>query len=107
MNRHRLQFSEMFRKTGRIQHSNILKYFLLSRDKTRPYKMTADRCLSSATGPGKMGSAATIVFARENLSIPGAPISARPSMDHADAVRKRFFALVSDSKPDVIVLDFS
>jgi len=54
-----------------------------------------------------MGSAATIVFAREDLSIPGAPISARPSMDHADAVRKRFFALVSDSKPDVIVLDFS
>jgi two-component system, OmpR family, response regulator AdeR len=54
-----------------------------------------------------MASAATIVFAREDLSIPGAPESALPSADHADAVQSRFFNLVSDSKPDVIVLDFS
>jgi DNA-binding response OmpR family regulator len=51
-----------------------------------------------------MSSAATIVFAREDLSIPGAPESALPS---ADAVQNHFFNLVSDSKPDVIVLDFS
>ena len=51
-----------------------------------------------------MGSAATIVFAREDLSIPGAPESALPS---ADAVQNYFFDLVSDRKPDVIVLDFS
>src|SRR5713226_1793623 len=53
-----------------------------------------------------MSSAATIVFAREDLSIPGAPICTGPSVDQADAVQTRFFALVSDSKPDVIVLDF-
>jgi DNA-binding response OmpR family regulator len=51
-----------------------------------------------------MSSAATIVFAREDLSIPGAPESALPS---ADAVQNHFFDLVSDGKPDVIVLDFS
>ena len=51
-----------------------------------------------------MSSATTIVFAREDLSIPGAPESALPS---ADAVQNHFFDLVSDSKPDVIVLDFS
>jgi DNA-binding response OmpR family regulator len=49
-------------------------------------------------------SSATIVFAREDLSIPGAPESALTS---ADAVQNHFFNLVSDSKPDVIVLDFS
>jgi DNA-binding response OmpR family regulator len=54
-----------------------------------------------------MGSAVTIVFAREDLSIPGAPENAVPSADHADAVQVRFFNLVSESKPDVIVLDFS
>ena len=51
-----------------------------------------------------MRSAATIVFAREDLSIPGARESALPS---TDAVQKNFFDLVSDGKPDVIVLDFS
>lgn len=54
-----------------------------------------------------MSSAATIVFAREDLSIPGAAESALGSADHPDAVKDRFFNLVSDSKPDVIVLDFS
>src|SRR5438270_5560866 len=50
-----------------------------------------------------MSSTARIVLAREDLSIPGAG----PSPTHADAVQKRFFALVSASSPDVIVLDFS
>jgi hypothetical protein len=51
-----------------------------------------------------MSSAATIVLAREDLSIPGAPETALPS---PDAVQNHFFDLVSDSEPDVIVLDFS
>jgi DNA-binding response OmpR family regulator len=51
-----------------------------------------------------MSSAATIVFARQDLSIPGAPETALPS---PDAVQNHFFDLVRDSKPDVIVLDFS
>jgi DNA-binding response OmpR family regulator len=51
-----------------------------------------------------MSSDATIVLAREDLSIPGAPETALPS---PDAVQNHFFDLVSDSKPDVIVLDFS
>jgi DNA-binding response OmpR family regulator len=51
-----------------------------------------------------MSSEATIVFARKDLSIPGAPESALPS---ADAVQNHFFDLVSDSEPDIIVLDFS
>src|SRR5437016_13833410 len=92
----------------RVEDCSISKYFLLSQGKTRPYKMAPDRCLFS-DGTGNMGSTATIVLAREDLSIPGAPISAGQSVDHAnaDAVQKRFFALVRDSKPDVIVLDFS
>jgi DNA-binding response OmpR family regulator len=51
-----------------------------------------------------MSSAATIVLAREDLSIPGASETALPS---PEAVQSHFFDLVSDSKPDVIVLDFS
>jgi DNA-binding response OmpR family regulator len=51
-----------------------------------------------------MSSAATIVFARQDLSIPGAPETALPS---PDAVQNHFFDVLSDSKPDVIVLDFS
>jgi DNA-binding response OmpR family regulator len=52
-----------------------------------------------------MGSAATIVLARADLSIPGAPEGAVSSAVHADARCRRFFSLVSDSMPDVIVLD--
>ena len=51
-----------------------------------------------------MSSAATIVLAREDLSIPGAPETSLPS---PDAVQNHFFDVVSDSKPEVIVLDFS
>jgi DNA-binding response OmpR family regulator len=52
-----------------------------------------------------MGSAATIVLARADLSIPGAPEGAVSSEGHADARHRRFFTLVSDNRPDVIVLD--
>jgi two-component system response regulator AdeR len=50
-----------------------------------------------------MSGATTIVLAREDLSIPGGG----PFPADADAVQQRFFALVSASNPDVIVLDFS
>ena len=68
-------------------------------------KQRINICL--AIEQGRMGSAVTIIFAREDLSIPGALESAVSSGDHPDAVQTRFFNLVSDSKPDVIVLDFS
>src|ERR1700738_3437666 len=54
-----------------------------------------------------MSSAVTIVLAREDLSIPGAPPGAGARPDDADAIQRRFFSLVEASKPDVIVLDFS
>ena len=54
-----------------------------------------------------MGSATTILFARADLSIPKATVSSRPSAGHADNVQNRFFKLVVDSEPDIIVLDFS
>jgi DNA-binding response OmpR family regulator len=52
-----------------------------------------------------MSSASTIVLARADLSIPGMPEDTVSSADHADARHRRFFGLVSDSRPDVIVLD--
>ena len=52
-----------------------------------------------------MSSAATIVLARADLSIPGAPEGAASSAGHAAGRHRRFFRLVSDSRPDVIVLD--
>ncbi|HMD65593.1 MAG TPA: hypothetical protein VKG22_02955 [Stellaceae bacterium] len=54
-----------------------------------------------------MGSATTIVFARADLSIPGATVNCESSADHADNVQTRFFELVDDNNPDIIVLDFS
>ena len=54
-----------------------------------------------------MSRATTIVFAREDLSILGTPTSSESLADHADAVRARFFDLVIDNNPDIIVLDFS
>jgi len=50
-----------------------------------------------------MSGATTIVLAQDDLSIPGGG----PLPADADAVQQRFFALVSASNPDVIVLDFS
>jgi hypothetical protein len=54
-----------------------------------------------------VNGAATIVFANEDLSIPGAPEHTLPSSGRAAAARDHFFNLVNESEPDVIVLDFS
>ena len=54
-----------------------------------------------------MTAAATILFAREDLSIPGAVEDGPLASDQPGAVEDRFFRLLSHSKPDVIVLDFS
>jgi DNA-binding response OmpR family regulator len=54
-----------------------------------------------------MSAATTIVFAREDLSIPGAAEDAGLISDQAELVQAHFFELVSRSRPDVIVLDFS
>jgi two-component system OmpR family response regulator len=48
----------------------------------------------------KMSSAVTVIFAREDLSIPG-------DAETPTSVDARFFDLVSRSGPDVIVLDLS
>jgi DNA-binding response OmpR family regulator len=59
----------------------------------------------SGTGiTGKMSSSATIVFARKDLSIPGAAENPLGSPGQSEAVEARFFQLVADAKPDVIVL---
>jgi DNA-binding NarL/FixJ family response regulator len=54
-----------------------------------------------------MSAATTIIFAREDLSIPGAAEAADPAAPHIASVEARFFDLVGRSKPDVIVLDLS
>jgi two-component system OmpR family response regulator len=54
-----------------------------------------------------MSGATTIIFARDDLSIPGAPDNPMQMSGQADAIQAHFFDLVSRSKPDVIVLDFS
>ena len=54
-----------------------------------------------------MGSATTIVFARADLSIPDATVSSESPADHANNVQTRFFDLVINSNPDIIVLNFS
>jgi len=54
-----------------------------------------------------MTAATTILFAREDLSIPGGAEIATPGHDRADKVEALFFELISRSSPDVIVLDFS
>src|SRR5580693_2240957 len=54
-----------------------------------------------------MSAATTILFAREDLSIPGGVEVRMPGHDRADAVQAHFFDLISRSSPDVIVLDFS
>ena len=54
-----------------------------------------------------MSAATTILFARDDLSIPGgAGIEVR-GRDRPDAMHAHFFDLISRSSPDVIVLDFS
>ena len=91
---HRIQIFGYSAKVGTVS-----KHFLVSYGSEKPWIDT-----SLDIGSGGMSSAATIVFAREDLSIPGAPESALPS---AEAVQNHFFDLVSDGKPDIIVLDFS
>jgi two-component system, OmpR family, response regulator len=54
-----------------------------------------------------MSVATTIIFARADLSIPGAPESDVPMANQADAIRRHFFDLLERSQPDVIVLDYS
>jgi two-component system, OmpR family, response regulator len=54
-----------------------------------------------------MASAATIVFAREDLSLPGAPDPDAAGSNGAAAAETRFFDLLRESKPDVVLLDLS
>ena len=54
-----------------------------------------------------MSAATTILFAREDLSIPGGAEIATPGHDGADNAEAHFFELISRSSPDVIILDFS
>jgi two-component system, OmpR family, response regulator len=54
-----------------------------------------------------MSMAATILFAREDLSIPGAAEDTTAASDPPSAVQARFFDLVNGAKPDIIVLDLS
>ena len=54
-----------------------------------------------------MSEATTILFAREDLSIPGGADVGVPGGDRPSSVQAHFFYLISRSSPDVIVLDFS
>jgi two-component system OmpR family response regulator len=54
-----------------------------------------------------MSAATTILFAREDLSIPGGAEVGIPGGDRPDSVQAHFFELLRRSSPDVIVLDFS
>jgi two-component system, OmpR family, response regulator len=54
-----------------------------------------------------MRVATKIIFARADLSIPGAPEGASLMAHQADAIRRHFFDLLARSQPDVIVLDYS
>src|SRR5260370_40814817 len=54
-----------------------------------------------------MSEATTILFAREDLSIPGDADDGGPGDDRPSSVQAHFFDLISRSSPDVIVLDFS
>lgn len=54
-----------------------------------------------------MGSAATIVFAREDLSIPGADDPAAAGKCGPAAAESHLFELIRSSNPDVVVLDLT
>ena len=54
-----------------------------------------------------MSAATTILFAREDLSIPGGAEVGISGRDRPDSIQAHFFELISRSSPDVIVLDFS
>jgi len=54
-----------------------------------------------------MSAATTMIFAREDLSIPGAADEFAPEVGQAGSLEARFFDLLGHSKPDIIVLDLS
>lgn len=54
-----------------------------------------------------MSSAATIVFAREDFTIPGAGDPAATGRHGPAAAESHFFDLLRSSRPDVVVLDLS
>jgi DNA-binding response OmpR family regulator len=54
-----------------------------------------------------VSASATVIIAREDLSIPGTAENGEPTASQSDAVKARFFELVNRSRPDVIVLDLS
>jgi DNA-binding response OmpR family regulator len=54
-----------------------------------------------------MPTATTIVVAREDFSIPGGDPSLEPVPPEPAAQERRFFSLLRESKPDVVVLDLS
>lgn len=54
-----------------------------------------------------MSEATTILFAREDLSIPGDAEVRISGPDRSDSIQAHFFDLISRNSPDVIVLDFS
>ena len=102
----RVQFSDLSANFVNLPRTHIVsKCLSASNTKISPSQRRIDTCL--AIELGGMGSAVTIIFAREDLSIPGAPESVVISADHPNVVQTHFFNLVSDSNPDVIVLDFS
>src|SRR5208283_2796107 len=53
-----------------------------------------------------MPIAATVLFAREDFSIPGAPDPVLRGTNGA-AAERRFFDLLQGSRPDVVLLDLS
>ncbi len=54
-----------------------------------------------------MPTATTIVVARQDLSIPGGDPSYDPAALDTHAIEDRFFDLLRDSRPDVVVLDLT
>jgi DNA-binding response OmpR family regulator len=54
-----------------------------------------------------MAEATTILFARDDLSIPGGAPVGVTGHDRPDSVQAHFFDLINRSVPDIIVLDFS
>jgi two-component system OmpR family response regulator len=54
-----------------------------------------------------MPAATTIVVAREDFSIPGGEESEISSRPEPSALEDRFFSLLREAKPDVVVLDLS
>jgi CheY-like chemotaxis protein len=55
--------------------------------------------------PKKMPAATTIVVAREDFSIPGGENYDGDAQPEPVVLESRFFSLLRDSKPDVVVLD--